>query len=81
MIFWWMRRSSSIDLILGDITAGTQAHRERAQKAVREHSTLSSEDPELMPWSPTWDRGHAESKPTHLSRCVFRRLRTAVSGK
>jgi hypothetical protein len=25
MIFWWVRRLSSIHLILGDTTAGTQA--------------------------------------------------------
>jgi hypothetical protein len=43
MIFWWVQRLSSIHLILGDTTAGTQAHRERAQKAVREHSTRSPE--------------------------------------
>jgi hypothetical protein len=44
MNFWWMRRLSSIHLILGDTTASTQAHRERAQKkAVREHSTLGPE--------------------------------------
>ena len=45
MNFWWMQRSSSIHLILGATTAGTKAHREKAQqkKAVREHSTLSPE--------------------------------------
>jgi hypothetical protein len=43
MNFWWMQRLSSIHLNPGDTTAGTQAHRGRAQKAVREHSTLSPE--------------------------------------
>jgi hypothetical protein len=57
MHFWWMRRLSSFHLILGDTTVGTRAHRERAQKAVREHSTLSPRDPELTSWSPTCGQG------------------------
>jgi hypothetical protein len=41
MNFSWMQRLSGIHLILGTPTAGTWTHRERAQKAVREHSTLN----------------------------------------
>jgi hypothetical protein len=41
MKFPWMRRLSSIQLILGDTTAGTKpiGTGEGAQKAVREHNT------------------------------------------
>jgi hypothetical protein len=42
MNVWWMRRLSSIQLILGDTTAAPGPS-ERAQKAVRDHSTPSPE--------------------------------------
>ena len=39
MKFWGMREMSSIQLILGDNTAGNRPIGKRAQKGVREHST------------------------------------------
>jgi len=39
MWIWGMRRMSSIQLVLGDNTAGNRPIGKRAQKGVREHST------------------------------------------
>ena len=55
MNFRWRRRLSSIQLILGDTRRAPGPSERARKKAVREHSTLSSETPELMSWSPTWD--------------------------
>jgi hypothetical protein len=57
MNFWWIRRSSSIQLILGDTTAGTRPIGKGTEEGVREHSTLS---PETQNSCPGVQRGTSE---------------------
>jgi hypothetical protein len=60
MNVWWMQRLSNIELVLGDTTAGTRSIGKRAQKGVREHSTLSSE---IQNSCPGIQRGTSERLP------------------
>jgi hypothetical protein len=57
MNVWWMRRLSSMQLVLGDTTAGRPIGEGR-KEAVREHSTLSPKIQRggVNQASPTWTR-------------------------